>query len=87
MVKVVGEIIRNAEICWDEHNNPMNKSNPSKRIKDNFDHVFSWSVLANAPKNMFQRKVVKTYYNVLEKPTLNVQLERNIINLFRNGVT
>ena len=51
-------MFRNVEIRWDEHNNPMNKSNTSKYINDNLDHVFNWSVLANAPKNMFQRKVL-----------------------------
>ena len=71
----IGETIRNVEVRWDEHNNSMNKSNPSKHIKDNLDHVLNWSVLANAPKNMFQRKVLEAYYIVLEKPTLNEQLE------------
>ena len=61
---------------WDEHNNLMNKSNPLKHIKDNPDHVFNWSVLANAPKNIFQQKVLETYNIVLEKPTLNEQLEQ-----------
>ena len=83
----IGETIRNVEVRWDEHSNPMNKSNPSKDIKDNLDHVFNWSVLANAPKNMFQRKVLETYYIVLEKATLNEQLEPAKLNLFRNGVT
>ena len=65
----------------------MNKSNTSKHIKDNVDHVFNWSVLVNAPKDMFQRKVVETYYIVLEKSTLNEQLEHERLNLFQNGVT
>ena len=65
----------------------MNKSNASKHIKDNLDHVFNWSVLANAPNNMFQRKALEAYYIVLEKPTLNEQLEPERLNLFRNGVT
>ena len=30
-------------------------------------------MLANAPKNMFQRKVLEAYYIALEKPTLNEQ--------------
>ena len=47
-----------------------------------FDVVFNWSVLANAPKNIFQRKVLEAYYIVLEKPTLNEQLEPERINLF-----
>ena len=33
----------------------MNKSNLSKHIKDNLDHAFNWSMLANTPKNIFQR--------------------------------
>ena len=64
----------------------MKKSNPLKHIKDNLDHVCNWSVLANAPKNMFQRKVLEAYSIVLAKPTLNVQLESDRLNLFQNGV-
>ena len=41
----ISETIRNVEVRWDEHNNPMKKSNRSKHIKDNLDHVFNWSVL------------------------------------------
>ena len=77
-----GETLRNFEVRWDERNNPMKKSNPSKHIKDNLDHVFNWSVLANAPRNMFQRKVLEAYYIVLEKPILNEHLEPNRLNLF-----
>ena len=52
----VVETVRNVEVRWDEHNNPMEKSNPSKHIKDNVDHVFNWSVLANAKKTPISRK-------------------------------
>ena len=83
----IGKTIRNIEVRWDEHNNPMKKSNPSKYIKDNLDHVFNWLVLANGPKNMLQRKVLEVYYIVLEKLTLNEQLEPGRLNLFQNGVT
>ena len=82
----IGKTIRNVEVRWDEHNNPMNKSNLLKHIKDNLDHVFNWSVLANVPKNMFQQNVLETYYIVLEKPTLNEQVEPESLNLFGNGV-
>ena len=60
----------------------MKKSNPSKYIKGNLDQVFNWSVLTNAPKNMFQQKILEAYYIVLEKPTLNEQLESDRLNLF-----
>ena len=49
----IGETSRNVEVRWNEHNNPMKKSNPSKYIIDNLDPVFNSSVLTNAPKNMF----------------------------------
>ena len=63
------------------------KKNPSKSIKDNLDHTFDWSVLAIAPKNLFQRKVLEAYYIVLEKPTLNEQLEPDRLNIFGNGLS
>ena len=69
------------------HNNLTKVSNPSKHITDNVDHKFHWSVLARAPTNTSQRKVLEAYYTVLEKPTLNDQLEPDRLNLFRNGVT
>ena len=80
----IGETIRNVQKRQDELDNPINKSNPSKHIKDNLDHVFNWSVLTNAPKNMFERKVPEANYIVLEKPALNEQLELGGLNLFRS---
>ena len=65
----------------------MKKSNPSKHIKDNVDNVFNWSLLANAPKNIFQRKVLEAYYINLEKPNPNEQLEPDRLSLYQNGVT
>ena len=43
----------------------MDKSNQSKHVKDNPD-VFNWSMLANAPKNIFQEKALEAYFIVLE---------------------
>ena len=82
----IGETVRNIEVHWGELNNPTKLSNPSKHIKENVD-TFHWLVLARAPTNTFQKKVLEAYYIVLEKPTLNYQLELDRLNLFRNGVT
>ena len=65
----------------------MKKSSSSKHIKDNVYHVFNWLVLANAPKNMSQQKLLESYYIILEKPNLNEKLEPGRLNLFRNDVT
>ena len=72
---------------WGEYNNPTKVPNPSKYVKDNVDHTFYWSVLASAPTNTFQRKVLGAYYLILEKPILNDELEPDRLNLLRNGVT
>ena len=60
----------------------MKKSNPSKYIKDNVNHVFNWSVLANAPQDIFKRQVLEAYYFVLKQPNLNEQLEPDRFNIF-----
>ena len=58
----VGETVRNVEVRWNEHNNPNNKkSNASKHLKSNIEHVFTWAVISNAPKNKFKRKVIEAY--------------------------
>ena len=48
----------------------MKKSNLSLLL-----NRFQLVVLANALKKIFQQKVIETSYIVLEKPTLNEQLE------------
>ena len=85
----VGETERNVEVRWGEHNNPTNsnKSIPSRHIKNNIDHVFTWSVIANAPKSKYLRKIIEAYYIKLIRPTLNEQVEPDRLVLFRNGVT
>ena len=87
VVKVIfGETITNVEVPWDKQSNSMGKANLFKDIKDNLDHVFNWSVLTNAPENIIQLKVVGVYYILLEKLTLNEQLEPAGLHLFQNGV-
>ena len=82
----MGKTVRNVEVRWDEHSNPTKVTNPSKHVRDNVDHTFHWSVLMRAPTYTFERQVLEAYYIVLEKPTLNDQLDADRINLFRNGV-
>ena len=64
----------NVEVRWNERNNPMKKVNLPKHVKDKIDQVFNWSLLGNAPKSKFQRKVFVFYYIVVEKYALISQL-------------
>ena len=46
----IGETKRNAEVRWNEHNNPTKSSEPSKHLRSNINHYFTWTVISNAPK-------------------------------------
>ena len=47
----IGENKCNAEVRWDEHNNPIKCSKPSKHLPSNINHCFTRAVISNAPKN------------------------------------
>ena len=48
--RYIGETKRNAEVRWNEHNNPTKSSEPSKHLRSNINHYFTWAVISNAPK-------------------------------------
>ena len=83
----IGETVRNVETRWNEHNTPSGKSNSSKHINSLLDHIFTWSIICNAPTNKFKRKTIEAYFIAINKPTLNDQLDSNLLHLFRNGIT
>ena len=47
----IGETIHNASIRWEEHNDPIKKSESAKHLKNNFYHVFNWLTLCKALQN------------------------------------
>ena len=52
----IGEIRRNAEVRWNEDNNPTKSSEPSKHLRSKINHCFTWAVISNAPENTKTRK-------------------------------
>ena len=85
--RYIGETKRNAEVRWNEHNNPTKSSEPSKHLRSNINHYFTWAVISNAPKNAKTRKNLEASYIALWKPNLNEQKDFERLILFRNGVT
>ena len=83
----IRETIRNVETRWKEHNTPSDKSNPLKHINSHLDHTFTWSIICNAPTKKFKRNMIEGYFIVIIKPTLNDQLDSDLVHLFRNGIT
>ena len=71
----------------EEHNEPTNKSEPAKHLKNNFHHVFNWVTLCKAPQIYKVRRNSEASYIPSLKPTLNEQRDFEILTLFRNGVT
>ena len=41
--RYIGEAKHNAEVRWNEHNNPTKSSEPSKHLRSNINHYFTWS--------------------------------------------
>ena len=41
------------------------KSNPSKHLRDNIDHSFTWKVICNAPNRKLARKILEAYILLL----------------------
>ena len=75
------------DVIWKEHNNPTKSSEPSKHLRSNIEHQFTWTVISNAPKNSKTRKNLEASYIALLKPDLNEQKDFERLVLFRNGVT
>ena len=66
---------------------PSDKSNPSKQINSHLDHIFTRSIICNAPTNKFKQKIMEAYFIAIIKQTINDQLDSDLLHLFRNGVT
>ena len=69
----IGETKRNVEVRYSEHNDPSVNSEPSKRLHQNINCVFTWSVISSAPKSDRTRKNLEAFYIARQ--------------CFRNGIT
>ena len=47
----IGITERNADLCFDEHNNPKKNSESAKHIKQNEGHVITWKIGCKTPKH------------------------------------
>ena len=85
--KYVGETKRIAKVRFDEHDNPLKNSEPSKHLKKYHNHTFQWRIITSAPKALLKRKILEACYISKYKPNLNDQQESHKLVLFRHGVT
>ena len=70
-----------------EHNTPNGKSNPTKHLRDNIDHSFTWKVICNSSNRKLARKILEAYFIATMKPSLNDQIDSDLLHLLKNGIT
>ena len=83
----IGEMRRNVELRWEEHENISTDSEPAKHLKENLSHKFSSKILFAAPENKRICKILEASEISLKRPSLNEQIESKKLLLFRNGIT
>ena len=83
----IAETKQNFEVRWEEHSAINKISEPSRHLKSNPTHVFTWKVLMTAPINDRVRKNFEASFIALSRPSLNEQIDAKKLLLFRNGVT
>ena len=83
----IGENIRKVVTRIDEHEQPNSKSEPSKHLKNNPGHQFNWMILSRAPSHRLKQNILEAYFIEQLNPSLNTQLDTEILTLFTHGVT
>ena len=74
-------------LLWVHICTPSVKSNPSKHLSDNFDNSFTWKAICNARNSKLVCKILEAYFISSMKPSLNDQINSDLLHLFRNGIT
>ena len=84
----IGETKSNAEVRWNEHNNPTKSSESSKHLRSNINHYFTWATNLDTPK-MLRPGRTKKHYVLLSgnKILTNKRTNFERLVLFKNGVT
>ena len=87
-INYVRETMTNSITRIDEHEQPIDKSESAKHLRNNPGHELEWIILSRAPSHHLKRKILEAYfiYFIDLNPFLNDQLESKILILFRHGV-
>ena len=86
--KLSKDFISKLQIRWNEHENETEKNLECfKHLQEHLSHVFQWSVLSIAARNTFKQKILEAYFIKMVAPSLNSQINNDVLTLFRNGIS
>ena len=74
-------------LILNEREDKNSKSEPAKHLKENPTHKFRWAIISKDPENFRKRRVLEASFIKTFCPTLNEQLDNDILTLFRNDIT
>ena len=84
----IGETTQNVKIRWNEHESGIDKNSEYFRhLKEDSSHGFQWSVLSIAPRNTFKWKILEAYFIKIMVPSVDSQMNNDVLTLFTNGLT
>ena len=83
----IGITDRNSILRFNEHDNENKSSEPSKHLKANENHQFSWKFLSKSSREKRRGRILETFFIKIRGPSLNNQTENYKLKLFHNGVT
>ena len=83
----IGETKKKIEIRWQNHEYTQKDSEPTKHLKNNPTHSFTWKVLRPASSIRCIRQNMEASIIALEGPSLNERVDSKNILLFKNGAT
>ena len=83
----IGETERCSHLRFEEHEDIKKTSEPSKHLKANQNHSFTWEILSNAPSDYNKRKILEALFAAKFKPGLKEQVRSKKLSLFPNGIT
>ena len=78
--------MRNIVLGWAEHEDPNKKSESTEHLKYFPDHQFEWKVLSKVPEYTSKKEILEGFLMKAINPSLNGQLDKDLLVLFRNGV-
>ena len=83
----VAESLKSVVLGWAEHEDPNKQSEPAKHLKNFPDHQIEWKILTRDHEYIKKGKILEAFLIKSISPSLNEQLDIELLVPFKNGIT